>query len=236
MAIFEVIEGPPGQGKSLSFAIKAETLLRRNKRWFKRTGKIREIHSNVKFSEKFEQEAGEYLKYWTDINDVCKIRDADLLWDEIATEIDARNWANLSVEVKRFLSQYRKRGVDIFANTQDFSMIDARARLMITKVTTLKKLIGSRDISNTKPDPKRIWGIVMERQVLNYKETDPEKKQYDFIPSFFLIERKYTDMYNTTQDIPAGAPAPLKHHTVYCEKHTKFGGDGSCTFCQVRHT
>jgi len=141
----------------------------------------------------------------------------DILWDEIATELDSRNFANLTVELKRFLSQYRKRGVDIYANTQDFSMIDARARLMITRVKTLRKLIGSRDISTTKPPPRFIWGIILIREVENFRETDPEKKKYSLIPSIMLITKDLVSMYDTQQDIPLGRPAPLKHIELCCE-------------------
>lgn len=236
MATFEVIEGPPGQGKSLWTARRCEWLVQRNRKWQKRTGILREIWSNMRFSEKFEEKNKDMLRYWSDTNELVKLRNVDILWDEIATELDARNWVNLSVELKRFLSQYRKRGCDIYANTQDFSMVDARARLMISRVTTLRKICGSRDISSTKPNPKFLWGIIMCRDVLNFRETDPEKKKYALIPSFFFIEKHLVSLYDTTQDIPVGKPPALHHYTVYCEKHTAQGGDGSCTFCQTRHS
>ena len=94
------------------------------------------------------------------------------------SELEARNWANLAPETMRMLSQYRRRGIDIYANTQDFSMLDARARLMITKVKSLTKIMGSRDPSATKPKIKRIWGLILIRNVENFKETDAEKKKY----------------------------------------------------------
>lgn len=197
---------------------------------------LREVWSNQKFSGDFEEKYKGYIKYWTDTAELCKLRNVDVLWDEIATELDSRNFANLSTEMKRFLSQYRKRGIDIYANTQDFSMIDMRARLMITRVMTLKKLCGSRDISTTKPNPRFIWGLVMRREVMNYRETDPEKKKYGIIPTFFFIEKRLVSLYDTSQDIPVGKPSPLKHLTVYCEKHAAVGGDGSCRFCQNRHS
>jgi len=166
--------------------------------------RLYELHS-----EKFEEEWEGYLKYWSNANDLVKLYDVDIIWDEIATELDARNWTNLGEEMKRFLSQYRKRGIDIYANTQDFSMIDQRARLMISNVRTLKKIIGSRDISTTKPNPKYIWGLVMIRDVINFKETQIDKKQYEFLPGFMLIERELVEIYDTRQDIPASPPLPI---------------------------
>lgn len=236
MATFEITEGPPGQGKSLYTAKKAWELCERNSRWFARGNPKRAVWSNMKFSEEFEKAWDGFIFYWTDTNDLVKLRNVDIVWDEIATELDSRNWINLSVEMKRFLSQYRKRGVDIYANTQDFSMIDQRARLMISRVCTLKKLVGSRDISTTKPNPKFLWGLIMSREVLNFRETDPEKKKYALVPTFFFIEKRLVAIYDTTQDIPLGKPPLLKHHVVYCEKHKDHGGDGSCNFCQQRHS
>ena len=217
MATFEITEGAPGQGKSLYTARLTKRLLQRNKKWFKRTGVRREIWSNLKFSDDFEAEGEGYIKYWSDSSVLVTLHDCDIIWDEIATELDARSFAELSIEMKRFLSQYRKRGVDIYANTQDFSMIDKRARLMISGVRTLTKIMGSRDISTTKPNPKTIWGLVLIRNVQNYREDDPEKKVYDYVPSFMFIEKSLVALYDTRQDIPLGKPAPLKHKELVCE-------------------
>jgi len=96
-------------------------------------------------------------------------------------------------------------------------MVDQRARLMITGVSTLTKIIGSPDISETRPAPKRIWGLIMIRQVINYRETNSEKKKYDLIPDFMLITRELTEMYDTTQDIEESPPAALKHVVQRCE-------------------
>jgi len=225
MAIFEITEGAPGQGKSLYTARLAERLIKRNAKWHLKGNKLRQVASNIKFAQWFEDEYKEFIVYWTQPEQLLEMRDVDVLWDEIATELDSRNFANLSQEMKRFLSQYRKRGVDIYANTQDFSMIDARARLMVTKVYTLSKVLGSSDISTTKPPPRFIWGMVMIREVVNFKETEQDKKQYAFLPSFMFIERRLTEMYDTRQDIPQGSPPRLKHKVVYCEHYGKMMPD-----------
>jgi len=231
MAIFEIVEGRPGQGKSAYTARLVKRLAQRNKKWFEKTGIKREIWSNLKFSKAFEEQYEGYIKYWADTQQVVKLRDVDIIWDEIATELDSRNYVNLTIELKRFLSQYRKRGIDIYANTQDFSMIDRRARLMISSVCTLNKIIGSRDISNTKPDPKYIFGFVIIRQVINFIEEDPEKKKYELIPHFMWIDRDLIEIYDTRQDIQLGNPPPLKHEMRVCEQH----GVG-CDFKKLYHS
>jgi len=266
MAIFKIVEGQPGQGKSLHTARTVTRLLRRNKKWYEkqlaqyelklasweRSRELRSVGdtltldadyelanprpippvrrrilSNIKFSEEFEERWGgifskenpdAWISYWSNLSELHDARHVDIIWDEIATELDSRNWPNLSPETMRMLSQYRKRGLDIYANTQDFSMVDARARLMITSVDTLKKLIGSPDPSATKPEVKRVWGVILVRGVENWKEVDMTKKRYNmFNWSLMLIEREYVDMYDTTQDIPVGAYPPMRHIERYCE-------------------
>lgn len=255
MAIFRIVEGPPGQGKSLYTARLALQLLRRNKKWYdaqmqeyesrkaawkKTRARVesenlvplsdweeknphpvlpekRRIASNIKFSEAFEARWEGWIIYWYRLDELHEMRHIDLIWDEIATELDARNWPNLSPETMRMLSQYRKRGIDIYANTQDFSMVDVRARLMITSVMTLKKLIGSPDPSATKPEVKKVWGVIVVRGVQNWKETNAEKKEYSIFDfSFFFIEREYVDMYDTTQDIKHGGYPPFRHIAREC--------------------
>ena len=204
MATFEIIEGAPGQGKSLYTARLVRKLVTRNRKWFEKSGIVRKIFSNIHFSPSFVKDNEQFIGYWTSPLQLTQILDADVIWDEIATELDSRNFATLPEELKIFLSQYRKRGVDIYANTQDFSMVDARARLMVTHVATLNKIIGSSDPSPTKPPVKRIWGLVAVREVQNFKETNPQKKEYGWLPSFFFIDREDVELYDTRQAIVAG--------------------------------
>jgi len=254
MAHWEIVEGAPGQGKSLYTARKAKELLPRNKRFYERMmtqyeseleswersralrfteedliafeqqyprptePKRRLIASNIKFSEEFESLWPGWIIYWSSLDELHELRDVDIIWDEIATELDARNWANLSPETMRMLSQYRKRGLDIYANTQDFSMVDVRARLMITSVKTLSKVIGSPDPSATKPKIEKIWGLVFVREVENWKQTQADKKVYSFTGwSFYLIEREDIEIYDTRQDIKHGGYPALRHVVRYCE-------------------
>lgn len=262
MARFDVVEGPPGQGKSLYTARLSRRLLNRNLRFYERSlvaynarmkawerAKAlraddttwleknpkpieplrRKIAANMKYSEAFEKKWEGWIIYWTRLDELHDLRHVDIIWDEIATELDARNWPNLAPETMRMLSQYRKRGLDIYANTQDFSMVDVRARLMITSVRTLTKLIGSPDPSATKPTVEKVWGVVLIRGVENWKETQAEKKKYSiFNWSLMLIERDLVEMYDTTQDIKHGGYPPLRHVERSCE-------DPNCPFHKTIH-
>jgi len=233
MATFEIIEGKPGQGKSLYTARLCRKLIKRNHKWYQKSGIVRCVYSNIKFSKEFEDASNidgqEFLKYWTSTFELTQLYNIDLLWDEIATELDSRNFSSLSDEIKRFLSQYRKRGVDIYANTQNFSMIDMRARLMVTRVASLSKILGSRDPSPTKPPVKHIWGLVMVRDVEDILSDDPHNKRYTLVPSFFFIDKEDVAIYDTTQDIPQSPPLPIRK--VFTPIHFHGGDkDGSTEY------
>jgi len=232
MAEFTVTEGPPGTGKSLDASRTARKLWLRNKKWAEAGNPVRKIYSNIKWSESFEKEMGEFCAYWSDLRELCQLRDVDIIWDEIANELDSRNWTNLTMEVKRMLSQHRKRGLDIYGNTQDFEMVDKRARLMFTSVYRMAKLIGSGDPSATKPKIKFVWGVIIKRELENFRSTsDMQSRKYGAIPSdIFFIEQELIDMYDTTQDVPIGKQPPLSHLERVCELHGK-----GCTYKATQH-
>ena len=49
-----IVSGIPGSGKSLWTADKILWLLKRNLKWWKKTGVVRYVYSNIKMSEKIE--------------------------------------------------------------------------------------------------------------------------------------------------------------------------------------
>ena len=236
MAFFEIIEGRPGQGKSLFTAFTALRILKRNKKWHETLGRPKRIlWSNIKFNSAVESEYAGYIKYWVDIDVITQIKDSDVIIDEIAVFLDSRLFASLSSGMKRLLSQYRKRGLDIYANTQDIGMVDINARRVISGARTASKIIGSPDPSATKPNIKRIWGVIMLRDITNFAETNPEKKKYGIIPEFLFITRELVEMYDTTQDIGAGELPKLKHVIQYCEHYDSLDPIHKCTYQKISH-
>jgi hypothetical protein len=219
MSTFLLAEGPPGQGKSLYTARITRNLAERNLKWHAQGRPLRHVYSNLQYKEEFEQFYSPAIKYWRSLDELTTLYDVDIVWDEIATELDSRSWAMLSHDVLRMLSQYRKRGLDIYANTQDFNMVDSRARIMFSEVVVLRKVIGSPDPSASKPVVKHPWGLIMKRDLYNFRRLTPEtKREYGF-PGFFTIRSMDCDIYDTRQDITATALPKLRHVVQYCEHH-----------------
>jgi len=200
-------------------------------------------YSNIRFNKDVEAEFGVksendpfgFIVYWTDVEVLTQIRDCDVIWDEIAVHLDSRLFASLSSGMKRLLSQYRKRGLDIYSNTQDLGMVDINARRVISGAKTAYKIIGSSDPSASKPEVTKIWGLIMLRDIENFAETNPEKKKYSVIPEFLMITRELVELYDTTQDIGAGELPNLKHVIQYCEHYDSEDPEHSCNFKKVSH-
>lgn len=196
-----IYTGRVGSGKSLVLANRLQEILERNKKYFKRTGIIREVHTNLELSSKFRSKYGRYLFKWDQIDQLVGLRDVDIFVEEIGIYFDAQRWKEMSPIVKRFFALHRHYGIDIYGNTQDFAQVDISVRRMTQKLYYLRKIIGSRDPSPTKPDIKFIWGLIwfFTLNPIDYQENF-KLNQMSFNFDFLWISKKLCDIYNTRQD------------------------------------
>jgi len=223
-----VYVGLPGSGKSLRMAKIAVDILQRNKKYHKKSGIKRVVYSNIKFAPHIEELYGEYIQYWSDPQLLVKARDVDVVWDEIATYLDSTQWQNVPLELKRWLQQHRKYGIDIYGTTQDFPMIDISMRRLTNAVFLMRKMFGSADKSATRPPVESPWGVILMREVDPDCFTD-DKTDYKFIGTdFFFIRKKLCDVYDTTQELTQGEYPPLRHIVRTCI-------DPECGFRKVVH-
>jgi len=217
-----IYSGLESSGKSLKLAMTAVTLVKRNAKWQKLTGKSRPIVSNLAFKSEFETWAhsmGVEIKYWKNLDELIKYDNADIIIDEVGTYFDARLWSDLSLDVRRWLTQGAKSGIEIYGSAQDFAQVDLAFRRLVNHLFHITKLFGSRRPSATTPPVKTIWGICMMRE-LNPREYKEDKKSFDttqIIPNFFMIERVYCEMFDTTQKIARSRPTPYRHIEKMCE-------------------
>lgn len=212
-----VISGRPGAGKSLLLAQKILDVLKRNERWEKKSGILRPVHTNLRLNEKLEKKFERFLRFWTDPLELVKVQDADVFIDEIARYFDANQWKETGLEVKAWLQQHRKIGVEIYGNAQDFSQVDIAFRRMTSDLFYLVKIISSRDPSPTRPPVRWIWGLSMIYTIspVDYKEDSKENKSKWH--SFMFINRERTEVFDTRQKILAGKFPPYKHIERFCE-------------------
>lgn len=193
----------------------------------------RPIVSNIRFTADFFEHAkdiGVPIIYWQNLDEIIKYDNADIIIDEVGTYFDARLWADLSLDVRRWLSQGAKSGIEIYGSAQDFAQVDLAFRRLVNHLYHITKLVGSPRPSATRPPVKTIWGVCSMRE-LNPREYKEDKKSFDktqLFPSFFLIERRYCEIFDTTQKIERSIPPLMKHIERFCE-------DAACSFHKTMH-
>lgn len=227
-----IFTGLPGSGKSYKLGKTAVDLLYANKKrherslakWAEASGDAvdmpqpRLLHTNLQLKPAIEAEFAGYIKYWTDLRQLTVLRDCDVLIDEVATYFDSRLWETLSLEMRRWLSQHRKFGIDIYGTSQDFAQVDKAFRRLTSDLIYLTKLVGSRDISATREPPKYIWGIALVRE-LDPTVYDEMKSKFaaSGLPKFMLITRSGTEVFDTRAEVKLSSALPMKHIEKECE-------------------
>jgi len=219
-----IFSGLESSGKSLRLAMVACEIVKRNSRWLAISGKTRPIYSNMEFSPEFTKWATDEMavpiRYWQNLDDLIKVADADVFIDEVGNYFDSRMWTDLSLDVRRWLTQGAKSGIEIYGSAQDFAQVDKAFRRLVNNLYHITKLFGSRRPSATKPPVRRVWGLCAMRE-LDPVGYDEDKKKFASqglsIPAFFFIEKDFCDVFDTSQKILRSKPPLLKHIDRDCE-------------------
>lgn len=214
-----VFTGLESQGKSLKLAMLAEEVLERNYQWYLKSGFKRPICSNMKFSKAFELKAQGYglpIVYWRHLDELIQYEDCDVFIDEAGNYFDSRNWENLSLDIRRWLTQGAKCGIEMYCSAQDFSQIDKAFRRLVKELYFIRKLIGSPRPSPRKPPVTSIWGLCMVTQLVPQPYNEDKPVKMSLIPSFFFIKKEACGIFDTNQKIVQSNPPNLKKVVRVC--------------------
>lgn len=248
-----IFTGLPGSGKSYKLGRTVVDILYRNKKAYEKaidrywdpsnrlpiqrwasgisTGEPRKrlLYTNLQMQPHVLAEFEGYVKTWTELRQLTPLRDCDVIIDEVATYFDARLWETLSLEMRRWLAQHRKFGIEIYGTSQDFAQVDKAFRRLTSDLLYLTKLMGSRDISATKPPPRFIWGLALVRE-LDATIYDEQKSKFATggLPKFMWISRKGTEIFDTRAEVKLSSALPLKHIEKECENE-------NCSFRKTVH-
>jgi len=231
-----IFSGLESSGKSLQLAMIAEKILLRNIRWREQSGIARKILTNSPFSEaymKYAKDNGIVVHQWENLDELISQRDCDVFIDEIGTYFDARLWSELSLDVRRWIQQGSKMGIELYGACQDFAQVDISFRRLTSELHHITKWCGSRRPSPTKPPIKRIWGLC-HKVALDPQHYDEGKKKFqsegilNFFTGWFLIERRYCELFDTRFFLKRSKPLPYKHHERFCN-------EPGCEFHKVVH-
>lgn len=218
--------GLESSGKSLLMTRESEVNLYRNRRWKRITGLDRPIIGNMAWSDKFLQKADELgviVKNWQDIEELPTLEECDLYIDEMATYFDSRNFKDLPLDVRLWLAQSSKMGVEIVGAAQDFGQIDVSFRRLCNDVFYSQKIIASRRPKKTAPPVKHIWGLFM-MYTLDPRSFDGEQyemKTTSSIPNIYRLRKSDVLLFNTQERVKLSKPAPLKKIVRTCPEDGK---------------
>jgi len=248
-----MVTGLPGASKSYDCTVKAHEWLTRNRKWYQKTGIKRTLRSNLIFDDIYTQEMNDtedlpvnlpvgkvlskqrqeynrshdFLEYWDDPEELPKMSNCDVIWEEMGAHVDSRSWEQLPFELRRWLQQHRHRGVEIYGNCQDFADVDTAVRRLVGRLYHVSKWAGSRDPSPTTPPPKKIWGIIYKRRLDARKYDSVDKFKGATYESIYMLKPDVIRRYSMFNDIEAAKPQPLKHFERTC---------ADCGEVKIKHT
>jgi len=213
--------GQEGSGKSLMMAKESIDNVYRNARWQRITGVKRPIVGNLAWSLEFREFAlsmGVDVISWQHLSDLPNLSECDLYIDELATYFDSRLFADLPLNVRLWLAQAEKLGVQIIGAAQDFGQVDKSLRRLCKEVFLVQKLIGSPRPMKTAPKVKYPWGVC------SIQRLDPSSFSGDQIDMqssllstrLFLIRSNLLSMFETSQRVNLSEPPPLQKVVRFC--------------------
>jgi len=229
-----IFVGNEGSGKSLLVGMECEDNIYRNARWNRITGLSRPIVYNVAFSPKLLKLAdslGVEMHIWRHVAELPKLSECDLYIDELATYFDSRLFADLPLNIRLWLAQAEKLGVEIVGCAQDFGQVDKSFRRLCKEVFEVKKVVGSRRPMKTAPPVKFIWGVCL-KWALEPRSFDGEQVDMKAIgwPSIFFIRKKNTELFDTNTRVSLSDPPPLQKVIRHW-----YDDDGSIGFTRVKY-
>lgn len=223
----KVFVGLESSGKSLLMSRELKENIKRNYKWKKYTGTDRPIYYNIAVSDELRDFAiskGVILKPWSNLWSLVDMYECDLYIDELATYFDSRFYSELPIDIRLWLAQAEKMGVQIVGATQDYFMIDISFRRLVKKLYEVKKVIGSPRPMQTAPKVKYIWGIIFiweldarsATKAGNQEEMKVVGGLLGNIPKVTFLRKKDTKNFHTQTRVKLSEPPPLRKYVRVC--------------------
>jgi len=217
--------GLESSGKSVMMFRRMVEIIDRNAKYVQKGGtKPRIVATNSRPTQKlleYASEKGIEVRYVHDLDDIVKLRGADIFIDELSVYFDARKYADLPLYVRRWVSQAAKVGVHIYGTTQNWQQVDISFRRLTDTVIKCKKIMGSSRPHPTIPSNGKSWalfGISSYENKIDDSTGETKLKSDGFLTGYGITRLNKRDKYffDTNAEIEEGSPPPLRKITRTC--------------------
>lgn len=237
--MLEIYTGLPGSGKSgRTCDVLIEWVLE-NRRRYARTGWKRPIWTNLELNPKlwdlyndsskiklrkhldpnevmWRNRHVDFLNLWDKPRILPKLRNADVIWEEMGAHVSARGWETMPGDLREWLQQHRHRRCRIVGNVQEFADIDVAVRRLAGNILHVSKIIGSKDpIDEHDPPPRHIWGLILETQAERGGDVVNKPTSFTFSGIKF-ITKKWVGRYSMFNHIERDFRDELEHIEKIC--------------------
>lgn len=230
-----VYNGLESSGKTYLLAKTFEECRIRNELWYKKYGFRRILAPNFSINPDYaefikNESPGNELRIWDKIEDVIEWEGCDFFIDEMLLYFDAVLWKDLSLEVKKWITQGAKSGNHVYGACQDFSQVAKSFRLVTNSLYKVTKIVGNKRPGKNLPPLKplfgigpKVWGIGRIRPQDPKTALDDEQKSFEeesiFSIKFFTFQEKYTRLFDTNQKLKASNIIWKDHRIEICRQH-----------------
>ncbi len=152
-----------------------------------------------------------YIHFYN-LTEILHLNEVDIHINEINKFFPARGSEPLTREQTEFLTQGAKDGVDIYFCSQDFSQTHKQFRYLVNELHLVVKVFGSRRPSRSTPPVKFIYGLVLHWAInpRTFKGDNMTMERETYMPSFYLINREDTELYDTSYKVRGSQLPPIK--------------------------
>lgn len=198
----------------------SDRLVYRNSYFYKKTGVMRPIVSNIAYSDSFKAFAaskGVPVRSWQHLAELETMSECDLFIDEVGAYFDSRTFADLPLSTRLWLAQAQKLGVYIYGGAQDWAQIDVSFRRLVNKLYHVTKVVGSRRPSKSLPGSRIPWAFGLVWRLDPQSDADSGKlKALSIIPSIAVMTSHDTSRFDTNARVLQSAPPPLRKIVRVC--------------------
>lgn len=207
--------GDKGQGKSYLLAKQLVRILKRNQIWHEKYELPKRpvcVMTTLGLSDWFVEQWTEYLVFFTEIQQLALISESDVFVDDISMRLDSRNWELLPQDTREWLYGSERLGCDLYFTAQKFSRVEITFRLLTDAVYVCTKGWGSPRPSATRPEVKRVWGIIFENEVpkSEYQKESFNQDEWSGGGRWHWLSKRYTSVYDHTNVTLTQGYAPLR--------------------------